>query len=276
MKVVDAKHCRWSICSSEVDLCRLKTQQILLEESSGKALVPDKIIKLRRGKICLRLTWWQCKSDATHWDTLHPVGVFTMWIALPTCRGRNASVTHYRLKEQQIIAGMLCLITSCTLAVYCMCRFVPSKVKLGHGSSFDTHGMFCQVMAPPPFSRTTNIEQVNVRQVSTEISPQGRCLHLLQWFLPQVALVSWGKGDKSLPAWWSSLIRIPDFHMNLFRVIPFPKSVLGNDTQDEYAPLKFLDGYICEQEMGCSEQTMSIKMPSIQTMVSSQSNTMMS
>lgn len=32
-----------------------------------------------------------------------------------------------------------------------------------------------------------------------------------------------------------------DFHINLFRVIPFLKSILGNNTQDDYAPLEFLD-----------------------------------
>lgn len=32
-----------------------------------------------------------------------------------------------------------------------------------------------------------------------------------------------------------------DFHINLFKVVPFLKSILGNDDQDEYAPLKFLE-----------------------------------
>ncbi|XP_071402391.1 complement factor B-like [Centroberyx affinis] len=32
-----------------------------------------------------------------------------------------------------------------------------------------------------------------------------------------------------------------DFHINLFRVVPFLKAVLGNDTQNDYAPLQFLE-----------------------------------
>lgn len=62
-------------------------------------------------------------------------------------------------------------------------------------------------------------------------------------FLPQVALVSWGN---KLLCRRGGLVESDqssrDFHMNLFRVVPFLRSVLGNDTQDEYAPLQFLDG----------------------------------
>lgn len=32
-----------------------------------------------------------------------------------------------------------------------------------------------------------------------------------------------------------------DFHINLFSVVPFLKRILGNDDQDEYAPLTFLE-----------------------------------
>ncbi|XP_056910307.1 complement factor B-like isoform X1 [Takifugu flavidus] len=59
----------------------------------------------------------------------------------------------------------------------------------------------------------------------------------------QVALVSWGN---KLLCSRGGLVESDqssrDFHINLFRVVPFLKSVLGNDTQDEYAPLRFLDG----------------------------------
>ncbi|TWW74709.1 Complement C2 [Takifugu flavidus] len=57
----------------------------------------------------------------------------------------------------------------------------------------------------------------------------------------QVALVSWGtqylcKSGTLL----ESTKKSRDFHLNLFRVVPFLKGILGNDTQDEYAPLHFL------------------------------------
>lgn len=31
-----------------------------------------------------------------------------------------------------------------------------------------------------------------------------------------------------------------DFHINVFRVVPFLKSILGNDNQDDYSALEFL------------------------------------
>lgn len=62
-------------------------------------------------------------------------------------------------------------------------------------------------------------------------------------FLSQVALVSWG--NMKVPQCSSgggveSVANSRDFHINLFKVVPFLKSILGNDTQDEYAPLHFL------------------------------------
>ncbi|XP_073336042.1 complement factor B-like [Pagrus major] len=59
----------------------------------------------------------------------------------------------------------------------------------------------------------------------------------------QVALVSWG--SKNLCTSSGGVVESDDtsrdFHINLFRVVPFLKSVLGNDDQDEYAPLEFLE-----------------------------------
>lgn len=57
----------------------------------------------------------------------------------------------------------------------------------------------------------------------------------------QVALVSWGtknlcKSGELIESTKNSR----DFHINLFRVVPFLKSILGNDTQDDYEPLHFL------------------------------------
>ncbi|XP_030009167.1 complement factor B-like [Sphaeramia orbicularis] len=59
----------------------------------------------------------------------------------------------------------------------------------------------------------------------------------------QVALVSWGTKDlcKTRGSFAESDETSRDFHINLFRVIPFLKSHLGNDTQDEYEVLTFLD-----------------------------------
>ncbi|XP_068456816.1 complement factor B-like [Clinocottus analis] len=58
----------------------------------------------------------------------------------------------------------------------------------------------------------------------------------------QVALVSWGTKDlcKANDGLVESNADSRDFHINLFKVVPFLKSILGNDTQDEYAPLRFL------------------------------------
>lgn len=60
--------------------------------------------------------------------------------------------------------------------------------------------------------------------------------------MSQVALVSWGtKNLCRTGGLVESDDASRDFHINLFRVVPFLKSILGNDTQDDYAPLKFLD-----------------------------------
>ncbi|KAM6911649.1 complement factor B-like [Lycodopsis pacificus] len=58
----------------------------------------------------------------------------------------------------------------------------------------------------------------------------------------QVAVVSWGTVNlcKSGNRLVGSKGNSRDFHTNLFRVLPFLKSILGNDDQDEYAPLQFL------------------------------------
>ncbi|KAF1378588.1 hypothetical protein PFLUV_G00192100 [Perca fluviatilis] len=57
----------------------------------------------------------------------------------------------------------------------------------------------------------------------------------------QVALVSWGTTDLCGLGGGDLHTRqtARDFHINLFRVVPFLKSILGNDTLD-YAPLTFL------------------------------------
>ncbi|XP_037605565.1 complement factor B-like [Sebastes umbrosus] len=64
----------------------------------------------------------------------------------------------------------------------------------------------------------------------------------------QVALVSWGTTDlcKSGGGVVESVETSRDFHINLFRVVPFLKSILGNETQDDYAPLEFLEECIDE------------------------------
>ncbi|XP_056140546.1 complement factor B-like isoform X2 [Lampris incognitus] len=58
----------------------------------------------------------------------------------------------------------------------------------------------------------------------------------------QVALVSWGTTTMcSSGEVVDSVETSRDFHINLFRVVPFLKSILGNDDQDDYAPLEFVD-----------------------------------
>ncbi|XP_051903114.1 complement factor B-like [Hippocampus zosterae] len=57
----------------------------------------------------------------------------------------------------------------------------------------------------------------------------------------QIGVVSWGsknlcKGGGVVDSDDDSR----DFHINVFRVVPFLKSILGNDNQDDYAPLEFL------------------------------------
>ncbi|XP_023144259.1 complement factor B-like isoform X1 [Amphiprion ocellaris] len=57
----------------------------------------------------------------------------------------------------------------------------------------------------------------------------------------QVALVSWGSKEMCIGGGVVESDRLSrDFHINLFKVIPFLKSILGNDL-NEYAPLTFLE-----------------------------------
>ncbi|KAM9348848.1 complement factor B-like [Symphorus nematophorus] len=58
----------------------------------------------------------------------------------------------------------------------------------------------------------------------------------------QVALVSWGTKARCVSGGVVESDQTSrDFHINLFRVVPFLKSVLGDDNQDDYAPLQFLE-----------------------------------
>ncbi|XP_034034299.1 complement factor B-like isoform X2 [Thalassophryne amazonica] len=58
----------------------------------------------------------------------------------------------------------------------------------------------------------------------------------------QVALVSWGtKNLCQSGGLVESDADSRDFHINLFRMVPFLKSVLGNDQQDDFVPLQFLE-----------------------------------
>ncbi|KAM3600966.1 uncharacterized protein V6R79_005319 [Siganus canaliculatus] len=58
----------------------------------------------------------------------------------------------------------------------------------------------------------------------------------------QVGIVSWGSKQMCIGGGLvESDATSRDFHINLFRVVPFIKSILGNDNQDDYAPLKFLE-----------------------------------
>ncbi|XP_041656630.1 complement factor B-like [Cheilinus undulatus] len=56
----------------------------------------------------------------------------------------------------------------------------------------------------------------------------------------QLAVVSWGTQDVCNLNNGESVENSRDFHINLFRVVPFLKSILGNDDQNEYEPLHFL------------------------------------
>ncbi|RVE63836.1 hypothetical protein OJAV_G00140200 [Oryzias javanicus] len=57
----------------------------------------------------------------------------------------------------------------------------------------------------------------------------------------QIALVSWGSQEICTGGGIrDSTPESRDFHINLFKMIPFLKSILGNDAQDDYAPLKFI------------------------------------
>ncbi|KAM3869184.1 complement factor B-like [Diretmus argenteus] len=57
----------------------------------------------------------------------------------------------------------------------------------------------------------------------------------------QIALVSWGTKDMCALGLEESDDVSRDFHINLFRVTPFLKAVLGNETQNDYVPLQFLE-----------------------------------
>ncbi|XP_077361196.1 complement factor B-like isoform X2 [Festucalex cinctus] len=58
----------------------------------------------------------------------------------------------------------------------------------------------------------------------------------------QVGLVSWGtKHICQRGGVLDSHQDSRDFHINLFRVVPFLRSILGNDNQEDYAPLGFLN-----------------------------------
>lgn len=61
-------------------------------------------------------------------------------------------------------------------------------------------------------------------------------------FFAQIAVVSWGTHNLcgSTKGLVESNDDSRDFHINLFKMIPFLKGILGDDNQD-YAPLKFLD-----------------------------------
>ncbi|KAF3706517.1 Complement factor B [Channa argus] len=57
----------------------------------------------------------------------------------------------------------------------------------------------------------------------------------------QIAVVSWGtKNLCKAGGLVESDETSRDFHINLFKVVPFLKEVLGNDNQEEFAPLTFL------------------------------------
>ncbi|KAM6907154.1 complement factor B-like [Xenentodon cancila] len=57
----------------------------------------------------------------------------------------------------------------------------------------------------------------------------------------QIGVVSWGTHEMCTAGGLvESSDDSRDFHINVFKVIPFIKSVLGNDDQDDYAPLRFL------------------------------------
>ncbi|XP_034539899.1 complement factor B-like [Notolabrus celidotus] len=59
----------------------------------------------------------------------------------------------------------------------------------------------------------------------------------------QVAVVSWGTEDLCVSGTLQESSRTSrDFFLNLFKVVPFLKSILGNNEQDDFAPLKFLEG----------------------------------
>ncbi|CAN9501319.1 unnamed protein product [Ophioblennius macclurei] len=57
----------------------------------------------------------------------------------------------------------------------------------------------------------------------------------------QVGVVSWGTSNLcSTGGLVESEENSRDFHINLFRVVPFLRSIIGDDNQDDYSPLEFL------------------------------------
>uniref|UniRef100_A0A3Q1F4Z4 C3/C5 convertase n=1 Tax=Acanthochromis polyacanthus TaxID=80966 RepID=A0A3Q1F4Z4_9TELE len=76
--------------------------------------------------------------------------------------------------------------------------------------------------------------------VSVECDSGGAVFKNYELRTIQVALVSWGSKEMCTGGGVVESDRFSrDFHINLFKVIPFLKSILGNDL-DEYAPLTFL------------------------------------
>lgn len=191
MKVVDAKHCRCSICSSEV-------------------------------------------------DTLHPVGV---WMALPTCRGRNALVT---LQAEGITSN---------------CRDAVSDNFLCTGEQIPfRHHVACAGLYPQKWNRAMvhhlTLTGCFVRwprwRRFQELQTSNRWTYDLFRYRQKWAhredvymfcgvfchRLHWSAGVKGTSLCCrGGLVESDqnsrDFHMNLFGVVPFLKSVLGKDTQHE-------------------------------------------
>lgn len=60
--------------------------------------------------------------------------------------------------------------------------------------------------------------------------------------IPQIALVSWGTQEICTGGGMRETTpESRDFHINLFKMVPFLKSILGDDDQDDYAPLTFIN-----------------------------------
>lgn len=123
-----------------------------------------------------------------------------------------------------------------------------AKSHLVQGTTFAVEWKVClcflQVMVEAPFSRTMSAAQYRLTTalLDSTVKMQYVPLENNSCRASQVALVSWGTKILCIGG---GLVESDDdsrdFHLNLFRVVPFLKSILGNDTQDEYAPLKFLD-----------------------------------
>lgn len=108
---------------------------------------------------------------------------------------------------------------------------------------FELRVLLCltvQVTPEVPCSRTTSTVQY---RWAAALSQQSNCYHRGSNgpFCPQVALVSWGTQSLCKSGELKESVKNSrDFHLNLFKVTPFLKGILGNNTQDEYAPLRFL------------------------------------